>query len=209
MGIADQLKESKGLDAENLVESTREVLRRAFPSTAPSLPAPPEGKPLVILVVGVNGTGKTTSAAKLAHLLQKQGSRVLLAAADTFRAAAVEQLQSWADKLNIPICKGAPSQDPASVCYEAHTQAIREGFQYLICDTAGRLHTRHNLMEELSKIRRTLAKQDTSAPTAPCWWWMPPQALTPWHKPGNFIKRRPWIPSLSPKWTVPEREAWP
>ncbi len=164
MGIADQLKESKGLDAENLVESTREVLRRAFPSTAPSLPVPPEGKPLVILVVGVNGTGKTTSAVKLAHLLQKQGSRVLLAAADTFRAAAVEQLQSWADKLNIPICKGAPGQDPASVCYEAHTQAIREGFQYLICDTAGRLHTRHNLMEELSKIRRTLAKQDASAP---------------------------------------------
>ncbi len=76
----------------------------------------------------------------------------------------MEQLQSWADKLNIPICKGAPSQDPASVCYEAHTQAIREGFQYLICDTAGRLHTRHNLMEELSKIRRTLAKQDASAP---------------------------------------------
>ena len=124
MGIADQLKESKGLDAENLVESTREVLRRAFPSTAPSLPVPPEGKPLVILVVGVNGTGKTTSAVKLAHLLQKQGSRVLLAAADTFRAAAVEQLQSWADKLNIPICKGAPGQDPASVCYEAHTQAL-------------------------------------------------------------------------------------
>ena len=120
--------------------------------------------PEVILVVGVNGTGKTTSAAKLGHLLQKQGSRVLLAAADTFRAAAVEQLQSWADKLGIPIYKGAPNQDPASVCYEAHTQAIREGFQYLICDTAGRLHTRHNLMEELSKIRRTLAKQDAAAP---------------------------------------------
>ena len=76
----------------------------------------------------------------------------------------MEQLQSWADKLNIPICKGAPGQDPASVCYDAHTQAIREGFQYLICDTAGRLHTRHNRMEELSKIRRTLAKQDASAP---------------------------------------------
>ena len=164
MNIADQLRESKGLDAENLVEATREVLRQAFPATAPSLPAPPEGKPLVILVVGVNGTGKTTSAAKLGHLLQKQGSRVLLAAADTFRAAAVEQLQSWADKLGIPIYKGAPNQDPASVCYEAHTQAIREGFQYLISDTAGRLHTRHNLIEELSKIRRTLAKQDAAAP---------------------------------------------
>ncbi|WP_300793895.1 signal recognition particle-docking protein FtsY, partial [uncultured Akkermansia sp.] len=164
MGIVDQLKESKGLNAENLVESTREALRQAFPSAAPSLPVPPAGKPLVILVVGVNGTGKTTSAAKLAHLLQKQGSRVLLAAADTFRAAAVEQLQSWADKLNIPIYKGAPGQDPASVCYEAHTRAIREGFPYLICDTAGRLHTRHNLMEELSKIRRTLAKQDADAP---------------------------------------------
>ena len=164
MNIVDQLRESRGLDAENLVESTREVIRQAFPATPPSLPAPPEGYPLVILVVGVNGTGKTTSAAKLGHLLQKQGGKVLLAAADTFRAAAVEQLQSWAEKLSLPLYKGAPGLDPASVCYEAHAQAIREGCQYLICDTAGRLHTRHNLMEELSKIRRTLAKQDASAP---------------------------------------------
>ena len=178
MNIADQLRESKGLDAENLVEATREVLRQAFPATAPSLPAPPEGKPLVILVVGVNGTGKTTTLGVLAGLdrpyrgkvlvsgaqLRQEGRKVLFCAADTFRAAAVEQLQSWADKLGIPIYKGAPNQDPASVCYEAHTQAIREGFQYLICDTAGRLHTRHNLMEELSKIRRTLAKQDAAAP---------------------------------------------
>ena len=96
--------------------------------------------------------------------MKGEGKSVILGAADTFRAAAVEQLQSWADKLGIPIYKGAPNQDPASVCYEAHTQAIREGFQYLICDTAGRLHTRHNLMEELSKIRRTLAKQDAAAP---------------------------------------------
>ena len=204
MNIADQLRESKGLDAENLVEATREVLRQAFPATAPSLPAPPEGKPLVILVVGVNGTGKTTSAAKLGHLLQKQGSRVLLAAADTFRAAAVEQLQSWADKLGIPIYKGAPNQDPASVCYEAHTQAIREGFQYLICDTAGRLHTRHNLMEELSspsKMQRP--------PTAPCWWWTPPRARTPWPRPGNSTRPLPWTPSLSPRWMAPEKAAWP
>ena len=121
-------------------------------------------KPSVVIMIGVNGSGKTTTSGKLASQLKAQGRHVIMAAADTFRAAAVEQLQSWADKLGIPIYKGAPNQDPASVCYEAHTQAIREGFQYLICDTAGRLHTRHNLMEELSKIRRTLAKQDAAAP---------------------------------------------
>ena len=123
-----------------------------------------QGEPYVVMVVGVNGAGKTTTIGKLASRLKGEGKSVILGAADTFRAAAVEQLQSWADKLGIPIYKGAPNQDPASVCYEAHTQAIREGFQYLICDTAGRLHTRHNLMEELSKIRRTLAKQDAAAP---------------------------------------------
>ncbi len=164
MSIVDNLRGQKGVDTENLIESTREVIRNAFPAEGSALPEPPEGRPLVIPVVGVNGTGKTTSAAKLAHLLQKQGKKVLLVAADTFRAAAVEQLQSWAEKLNIPLHKGAPNQDPASVCYEAHTCALREGFQYLICDTAGRLHTRHNLMEELAKIRRTLAKQDPTAP---------------------------------------------
>lgn len=164
MGIVEQLREQKNVTAENLVESTREIIRQALPATSPALPSPPPGMPLVIIVVGVNGTGKTTSAAKLGHLLQRQGGKVLLAAADTFRAAAVEQLQSWAATLGLPLYKGAPKQDPASVCYEAHTQAIREGFQYLICDTAGRLHTRHNLMEELSKIRRTLAKQDPASP---------------------------------------------
>ncbi|MDO4409941.1 MAG: signal recognition particle-docking protein FtsY [Akkermansia sp.] len=164
MSIVDQLRDMKGVDAENITSSTKEVIRRVFPTSAPALPPPPMGRPLVIIVVGVNGTGKTTSAAKLAHLLQKQGKSVLLAAADTFRAAAVEQLQSWAEKLNIPMYKGNVNQDPASVCYEAHAKALREGTQYLICDTAGRLHTRHNLMEELSKIRRTLAKQDETAP---------------------------------------------
>lgn len=164
MSIVDQLRDMKGVDAENITSSTKEVIRRVFPTSAPALPSPPMGRPLVIIVVGVNGTGKTTSAAKLAHLLQKQGKSVLLAAADTFRAAAVEQLQSWAEKLNIPMYKGNVNQDPASVCYEAHAKALREGTQYLICDTAGRLHTRHNLMEELSKIRRTLAKQDETAP---------------------------------------------
>ncbi len=123
-----------------------------------------DGKPLVILVVGVNGTGKTTSSAKLAHLLKNQGHSVLLAAADTFRAAAVEQLGRWGERLDIPVVKGAHNADPASVCYTAHQQAINNGTQFLICDTAGRIHTRHNLMQELGKIERTIGKQDEGAP---------------------------------------------
>ena len=118
------------------------------------------------MMVGVNGAGKTTTSAKLAYYLQKKGYKVLLAAADTFRAAAVEQLESWAARVNVPMYKGNPNQDPASVCYEAHTRALNNGFDYVICDTAGRLHTRHNLMEELSKIRRSIAKQDATAPHA-------------------------------------------
>lgn len=160
--ITEVLKNNKNVDAETIVAETKQIIRNAFPDQA--IRITPAGFPVVILVVGVNGAGKTTSAAKLAHLLNKKGHSVLLAAADTFRAAAVEQLESWAEKLNIPLYKGADKQDPASVCYEAHQKAISDGVQFLICDTAGRLHTRHNLMEELSKIRRTLAKQDETAP---------------------------------------------
>lgn len=88
----------------------------------------------------------------------------MLAAADTFRAAAVEQLSVWGERLNIPVIKGAPNADPSSVCYTAHQKAIQDGVQFLICDTAGRIHTRHNLMEELGKIERTIGKQDENAP---------------------------------------------
>jgi fused signal recognition particle receptor len=115
-------------------------------------------------MVGVNGTGKTTSTAKLAQHLKSQGYSVMVAAADTFRAAAVEQLQVWAERLQIPITTGAPNADPSSVCYTAHQACITQGIDFLICDTAGRLHTRHNLMEELAKIERTIAKQDETAP---------------------------------------------
>lgn len=166
LSLIDDLKEQRKISPEEIVDATKKRIKEILPGNA-LLPAPREdGKPCVILVVGVNGTGKTTSSAKLAHLLKKAGHSVLLAAADTFRAAAVEQLQSWADRLSIPLYKGRENQDPSSVCFEAHTQAIREGTQFLICDTAGRLHTRHNLMEELAKIRRTLGKQDETAPHA-------------------------------------------
>ncbi len=164
--LIEELQEQDSQDACDIADYIKAQLRSAFPAELPQLPVPQAGKPVVIMMVGVNGAGKTTTSAKLAYRLQKQGRKVLLAAADTFRAAAVEQLESWADRLNVPLYKGRPNQDPASVCYEAHTRALNEGADYLICDTAGRLHTRHNLMEELSKIRRSIAKQDEAAPHA-------------------------------------------
>lgn len=164
--LIEELQEQNSQDACDIADYIKAQLRSAFPADLPLLPVPQGGKPVVIMMVGVNGAGKTTTSAKLAYRLQKQGRKVLLAAADTFRAAAVEQLESWADRLSVPLYKGRPNQDPASVCYEAHTRALNEGVDYLICDTAGRLHTRHNLMEELSKIRRSIAKQDEAAPHA-------------------------------------------
>lgn len=164
--LIEELQEQDSQDACDIADYIKAQLRSAFPAELPQLPVPQAGKPVVIMMVGVNGAGKTTTSAKLAYRLQKQGRKVLLVAADTFRAAAVEQLESWADRLNVPLYKGRPNQDPASVCYEAHTRALNEGADYLICDTAGRLHTRHNLMEELSKIRRSIAKQDEAAPHA-------------------------------------------
>lgn len=152
------------ISADDVVETTRRHLADRLPDD--TLPPEPraDGKPFVILVVGVNGTGKTTSTAKLGLWLQKRNRSVMLAAADTFRAAAVEQLQRWGDRLNLTVVTGNPNADPSSVCFHAHQKAIATGTEFLICDTAGRIHTRHNLMEELGKIRRTLAKQDPSAP---------------------------------------------
>ena len=164
--LIEELQEQDSQDACDIADYIKAQLRAAFPAQLPQLPSPQAGKPVVIMMVGVNGAGKTTTSAKLAYHLQKQGRKVLLAAADTFRAAAVEQLESWATRLEVPLYKGRPNQDPASVCYEAHARALADGVDYLICDTAGRLHTRHNLMEELSKIRRSIAKQDEAAPQA-------------------------------------------
>lgn len=163
--IIDELQGlGRSVSAEDVVETTRRHLAGKLPVDSPPPLPRPDGKPYVILVVGVNGTGKTTSSAKLGLWLKNRGFSVILAAADTFRAAAVEQLQRWGDRLGIPVVKGNPNADPSSVCFNAHQKAIAEGAKFLICDTAGRIHTRHNLMEELGKIRRTLAKQDDTAP---------------------------------------------
>lgn len=112
----------------------------------------------VILIVGVNGVGKTTSIGKIANLYKKQGKKVLLAAADTFRAGAVEQLEIWAKRTNCDICSGKEGQDPASVVFDAATKFKNEDYDILICDTAGRLHNKTNLMNELEKINRIIDK---------------------------------------------------
>lgn len=165
MSIVDELKNmGRKISADDVIAACREHITGILKEDLPAIQPREDGKPMVILVVGVNGTGKTTSSAKLAYLLKSQGHSVMLAAADTFRAAAVEQLGLWGERLDIPVLKGAPNADPASVCYTAHQKAITDGTQFLICDTAGRIHTRHNLMEELGKIERTIGKQDDTAP---------------------------------------------
>jgi fused signal recognition particle receptor len=122
--------------------------------------------PTVILLVGVNGSGKTTTAAKLARRFADQGQRVLLVAADTFRAAAVDQLQVWADRLEIPILAGQMGSDPGAVVYDGIQSALARGTDLVLVDTAGRLHTRYNLMEELKKVQRVAGKALPGAPHA-------------------------------------------
>ena len=116
------------------------------------------GRPAVVLVIGVNGVGKTTSIAKLAHLYKQQGKRVMLAAGDTFRAAADEQLCVWAERADVPVVKHNEGADPAAVLFDAVQSAAARGYDMVICDTAGRLHNKKNLMDELSKISRVVHK---------------------------------------------------
>ncbi len=120
-----------------------------------------DGKPEVILAVGVNGTGKTTSIGKLAHRLKSQGKEVILAAADTFRAAAIEQLKYWGERVGVPVISHKPGGDPGAVVFDALEAAKARRADFLIVDTAGRLHTKFNLMEELKKIRRVITRGGT------------------------------------------------
>jgi fused signal recognition particle receptor len=127
------------------------------PTPWPRKPAP--DVPAVVLVVGVNGTGKTTMIAKLAHRFSTRGAKVLLAAGDTFRAAAIEQLRTWAGRIDVPIVAHAQDADPSAVVWDAMDAAAARGTDVVVVDTAGRLHTRSNLMDELAKIRRTIGKR--------------------------------------------------
>ncbi|MBD3290673.1 signal recognition particle-docking protein FtsY [candidate division KSB1 bacterium] len=124
----------------------------------------PSQKPYVIMVVGVNGTGKTTTIGKIAYQFKNDGKKVLLSAADTFRAAASEQLEIWAERADAEIIRNQPGADPGSVAFDSMQAAMRRNVDVLIVDTAGRLHTKTNLMEELKKINRVIKKLDDSAP---------------------------------------------
>jgi len=154
----------KGSADEGLVRRVlREEIERRLSVPAPA-PATASGGPRVLMMVGVNGSGKTTTAAKLAARASVAGRSVILAAADTFRAAAIEQLEVWAGRLGIPVIKHRPGADPAAVVHDACTAAKARSADLLIIDTAGRLQTKHNLMEELSKIRRIAGREIPGAP---------------------------------------------
>ena len=155
----DQLRDGKSL-VSVLKQSMADIL---LPSVQPLI-IDKQQRPFVILMVGVNGAGKTTTVGKLAQQFKSQGHRVMLAAGDTFRAAAVEQLQSWGARLDIPVIKQGQGADSASVIFDALKSAQARDIDVLIADTAGRLHTQNNLMDELEKIKRVMAKLDPSAP---------------------------------------------
>ena len=143
--------------SEALAEKVTECILSSLSQEPRTIALVPE-RVTTILVVGVNGTGKTTSVAKMAKRFKGEGKKVLLAAADTFRAAAVEQLTTWGERIGAPVVVGKTNSDPASVAFDAATKATAEHFEILIIDTAGRLHTKSNLMEELTKVRRVVEK---------------------------------------------------
>jgi fused signal recognition particle receptor len=151
------------ITANDVSEVARDEIVKVLPIAPPPIRPLPAG-PKVILIVGVNGTGKTTSTAKLAHYFKSRRHTVLLVAADTFRAAAIEQLGVWAERIGVEMIKGQYNADPAALCYDAYQTADRKDIEFLLCDTAGRLHTKINLMGELEKVKRSIAKHDPKAP---------------------------------------------
>jgi len=166
--IMDRLTEQVALNqfanAEAMMAALHDHMQAVLAPCSRPLIVPEDKRPFVILMVGINGAGKTTTIGKLAHRLQNQGLKVMLAAGDTFRAAAVEQLQAWGERNHIPVIAQQQGADAASVIFDALQAARARSVDVLIADTAGRLHTQSNLMEELKKIKRVMAKLDPAAP---------------------------------------------
>jgi fused signal recognition particle receptor len=155
--------ETQGRAGLDILAIARAEVEKSLGTAQAQLKKQSEGLTVVSLV-GVNGTGKTTTAAKLAHQVQSRGNTALLAACDTFRAAAVEQLKLWGERLKIPVISGAQGADPAAVAHDAIAAALARRADYLFIDTAGRLHTKHNLMQELQKVHRIMHKKLPGAP---------------------------------------------
>ena len=151
-------------DIEALLRSLKNGLTGMLEPVAIPLEIPAEPRPWVILVIGVNGAGKTTTIGKLARKLKAEGKSVMLAAGDTFRAAAIEQLQAWGERNDVPVIAQGPGADPAAVVFDAWKAAEARGIDVLLADTAGRLHSQSGLMDELKKIKRVLGREAPGAP---------------------------------------------
>jgi fused signal recognition particle receptor len=159
-----RVRDEKITKMERLTEVIREETRALIPRRQAATIETTKAKPFVILVVGVNGTGKTTTIAKLSQRFKNEGKSVVLGAADTFRAAAIEQLQMWADRIGVPLVKHKAGSDPAAVAHDSVAAAKSRGADVVIIDTAGRLHNKSHLMQELSKIHRVIDKAVPGAP---------------------------------------------
>jgi fused signal recognition particle receptor len=162
--LRDGVRKREFTSSRDLILALRKDLFDILLPVELALWFPPEPKPFVILMVGVNGAGKTTTIGKLAQRLQQREQSVMLAAGDTFRAAAVEQLKEWGARNNVPVIAQGQNADSASVVFDALQSAKSKQVDVLICDTAGRLHTQSNLMQELAKVKRVLSKLDPTAP---------------------------------------------
>ena len=162
--LTDNVARKQLGDGEALQNELKRLLHEMLQPAEQMLSISSDSKPFVILVVGVNGVGKTTTIGKLAKRFQNQGQSVMLAAGDTFRAAAVEQLQTWGERNEVPVVAQHTGADSASVIFDALQSAQSRGIDVLIADTAGRLHNKSNLMEELAKVKRVMAKLDANAP---------------------------------------------
>ena len=161
--VQERVRKEKYTHPDELFSILKEEIRNVF-ATPFVLEKDLPFKPYVILVVGVNGTGKTTTIAKLARRFKNAGNRVILGAADTFRAAAIDQLEEWARRIGVEIVKHQPGSDPGAVAYDAVNAGVARGADVVILDTAGRLHTKVNLMEELKKVKRVIQKVIPEAP---------------------------------------------
>ena len=163
LAAAKRAFESQGKAGLDFLDVAAREVEQSLSTNDAELRKTPDGV-TVVSMVGVNGTGKTTTSAKLAHLIQQRGQTAVIAACDTFRAAAVEQIKIWGTRLNVPVIAGAYGADPASVAHDAVVAAQARNADYLFIDTAGRLHTKHNLMQELQKVHRVMDKKFPGAP---------------------------------------------